>query len=257
MLYKNKACNNIVDSFKTGDIVLFHGDGSVDKFIEMTENTPWSHVGMILNPADVGLSNICGDRTLLWHSTPKLNVNDVEIKSKNYGPEIVYLDDILNFLKDYNYLVVVRKLDTYRSNKMITQLNQFIKKVHNDSFPKNPQLILEYIIGILMNVLNHIFKKNFSYNDASIIKNIENSGLKFIIENFSKKPYLIDMHTEFCSELIAQTYIEMGLLSKENIPEGFSPKSFSSQVNMILNNAKLEKEITISSPSKEESLSVS
>ena len=255
MLYTDKISKDITDSLKTGDIVLFHGGGDVSKFIEVLENTPWTHVGMIINPSDVGLSDICGNRQLLWHSTPKLNINDVEINSKDFGPEIVYLDDVLNLLQDYNYLIVVRKLDGYRTDKMIDELNEFIKKVHNDAFPTQPQLLLQYIIGIIMKVINIFLKRNISYIDTLIVKDIENTGLKFIIENLEKKPYLLDMHTEFCSELIAETYIAMELLSKENVPESFTPKSFSSQNNLSLNNAKLENEIIISSPSKELSAS--
>jgi hypothetical protein len=251
MIDINKISEDIKSSLKTGDIVLFHGGESVSKLIEMLENTPWSHVGMIINPSDIGLSELCGNRPLLWHSTPKLNINDVEINYKDFGPEIVYLDDVLNLLKDYNYLVVVRKLEASRTDKMMDNLNQFIKKVHNDSFPTQPQLFLEYIIGIIMAAVNRLFKKKISYNDTLIVKGIENTGLKFIVENLEKKTCLLDIHTEFCSELIAQTYIAMGLLSDEKVPESFSPKSFSSQENMPLNNAILEKEITISSPSKE------
>jgi len=253
MLSTTEISKDIKDSLKTGDIVLFHGGGSVSKIIELVENTPWTHVGMIINPSDVNLSDICGNRILLWHSTPKLNINDIEISSKDFGPEIVYLDDVINLLNDYNYLIVARKLDTSITDKMLDNLNQFIKKVHNDSFPTEPQLFLQYIIGVIMNIINGLFKKKIPYIYEVIIKDIENTGLKFIIESIEKKPYLLNMHTEFCSELIAQTYISMGLLSEENVPESFTPKSFSSQGNMLLNNAKLENEITISSPSKESS----
>ncbi|MDP4146590.1 MAG: hypothetical protein Q8936_19295 [Bacillota bacterium] len=251
MFNTNEVYGDIEASLKTGDIILFHGGESVSKLIETLENTPWTHVGMIVHPSDIGLSEKCGNRPLLWHSTPKLNIEDVEIESKDYGPEIVYLDEVLNLLKSYNYLVVVRKLDTERTAKMMDSLKQFINKVHNDNFPTEPQLFLEYIIGKIMNAINRLFKKRISYNSTLIVKSIENTGLKFIVEKLEKKPYLLNLHTEFCSELVAQTYIAMDLLSEEEVPQSFSPKSFSSQENLPLNNAKLEKEITISSPPKE------
>ncbi len=55
------------------------------------------------------------------------------------------------------------------------------------------------------------------------------------------------LSTHFCSELVAETYMHMGLLPDDTVPRSFSPKSFSSQGDSALKgHARLEKEIVIS-----------
>lgn len=224
-----KDYNIISKTLQTGDIVLFGGNTGISKIIENFEHTIWSHVGMIVLPGDIKPGIECEDKPLLWQSSPKLNIKDLLIKPENSGPELVYFDELLKLLKDYNYTVAVRKLDVIKTGVMIGSLNKFINKVHMDGFPSIHKLAIEFIEGNIREKLKHAVIKIINFFKREKVQAL--SGKK---------------QTFFCSELIAQSYIEMGLLPKYEVAGSYSPKSFSVQGGMTLkNSALLEDEIYI------------
>lgn len=230
------AYKSLSGTLKTGDIILFCGGSGISKVIEKLEHTQWSHVGMIVLPEDIKPIMECENKPILWQSSPALNIREVQNKPGSCGPELVYLDELLSLLKNYHYTVAVRRLDAHRTETMLSNLNSFISKVHMEGFPSIRKLAVEFLKATLKEKTTH-----------AIIKILR--LLKQLAGLFKKKQtefLCCKAGTFFCSELIAQSYIEMGLLPAYEVAGSYSPKSFSSQGNLVLsNNAHLENEIFI------------
>jgi|GEM_PF-6038774 len=226
----------LANTLKTGDIILFGGNSKISKVIETLENTIWSHVGMIILPEDIRPPMECEAKPILWQSSPELNIKEVQNKPGNCGPELVYLDELLDLLKNYNYTVAVRRLDAPRTETMLVKLNSFINKVHMDGFPSIRKLAVEFIKGTIKEKLVH-----------AIIEIVR--FLKKLAGLFKKgQAGFLDCkaNTYFCSELIAQSYIEMGLLPGYEVAGSYSPKTFSAKGDInLMSNAKLGDEIFI------------
>ncbi|MDF2986041.1 MAG: hypothetical protein K0R50_1551 [Eubacterium sp.] len=236
MTIVKKDYKTISKTLQTGDIVLFSGSGGISKIIEKFENTSWSHVGMIVLPDDIKPEIECENKPLLWQSSPKLNIKEVQNKPESSGPELVYFDELLKLLKDYKYTVAIRRLYTSRTEPMIGKLNNFISKVHMDGFPSIHRLVIEFIEGNIKEKFIHALIKI-----VSLLKKII-----CLIKKGKAKSLTCKDEMYFCSELISQSYIEMGLLPKYEVSKSYSPKSFSTQGGIsLLDGALLEDEIYI------------
>ena len=60
----------VENTLKTGDLVLFSGNGIVGRMIRFATRSPWSHVGMVIRDQSSGA-------LLLWEATTFSNVPDV------------------------------------------------------------------------------------------------------------------------------------------------------------------------------------
>jgi hypothetical protein len=295
MSYATKSFDEISGALCTGDIILFHGGGDVSRIVEIVEKSEWSHVGMAVRPAVIGLEADCGSKPLLWHSTPQLKgIIDVETKEERpAGPEIVYIEDILHLLKGYGYSVAARSLAASRKRDMMEKLRQFMETVHGDGFPSIPGLVIEYIEGTFRAVIKNLFRRKqkndvalqaedsvesmlrafmekkkeslclnladacgqvkilpdsliyqwlAEFKDQSDAMNLEAADSGKDMETLLSKKF----NTHFCSELVAETYMHMGLLPDNTIPRSFSPKTFSSKGDSALRkHLKLENEVII------------
>lgn len=181
----------IKDELKTGDLILFHGMLLSSRVNELLTGSQWSHVGMVIRPVDIGLSS--SKRLLLWESNTLVNLKDVELDEAKIGPMLVDLEQrIITDIKDRKDNKFQIRYNTCDiTNSMLEKLKLFIQKVHTDTFPKTE---------------NDLRKELF---DGRIL---------------NKK---VDNGDYFCSKLIADTYIHMGLLSTKYPPNSYEPKDFS------------------------------
>lgn len=194
--------DKIKDLLNTGDLILFHGTLRASEMIEFAEQSKWSHVGMVIKSQDIGIND--SDKLLLWESNTLTNLNDEILKNVKTGPMFVDLyRRLLTDLEDkYDNVFEIRYLkmnDELKNNiQMLDKLRKFILDVHTDSYPKSElKMIEDFLEGRIFN------------------KNTDN-------KNF------------FCSELIAATYMNMGILEEDHSPNSYMPKDFSNSNKLPL-----------------------
>lgn len=184
--------DEIRDTLRTGDLILFHGMSRNSKLNELLTDSPWSHVGMVIRPEDIGIKSSA--RLLLWESNTLVNLKDVELNEAKIGPMLVDLQQrLITDLEDKkDNLFKVRFNTCDISQEMLEKLKLFIKAVHMDTFPKTDfDLRKEFFEGVFLN------------------KEVNNGDY-------------------FCSKLIADTYIHMGILTSKYPSNSYGPKDFSS-----------------------------
>lgn len=141
-----------------------------------------------------------GHQTYIWESTIKSNVRDVDYYKTKGGPQLVLLKDrLINDvrIKDHSGWAI-RKLHVSESvrNTFDDALKHIVKVEHEKDIPGAIEVFVESVLGRF-----------------------------FEIETNEKKV--------FCSELIILTFIQMGLVSKEEIANGYTPKDFSSDSDKL------------------------
>jgi len=156
---------------------------------------------------------ICGvDQPLIWESTPLHFLEDQVLHSKKSGARIVSLDDRLRLGVEKKLYkdFALRRLKVKRTHDMMDKLRSYIENVHLLPYPTDWELATSYFRG------------------------------KVLDEK-------VNIPSMFCAELIAETYMHMGLLDFDHPPNGYSPKDFSSAVKLpLLKSATLEKELLFS-----------
>jgi hypothetical protein len=210
MKFPKVTFSEIKTDLKTGDIFLFHGDSKIEEVIQIGDKTEWSHVGMIVLAEDIGLES--DENVLFWESSSE-SYYDYDQKIEKSGPHLIKLQDLLSALhnlSDKRYFSV-RSLETARTPEFFNQLRSLMSEneIHNATFPKYEDMIKNYIEG-------HFLNKE------------ESDG------------------TYFCSQLIAETYKRMGILTSIEPSNAYAPKSFSSQENLgYLKRSVLNRELVI------------
>ncbi|GKU25091.1 hypothetical protein [Clostridium folliculivorans] len=184
--------DEVKDELKTGDLILFHGLLLSSQLNEIITRSQWSHVGMVVRPEDIGITK--SDRLLLWESNILVNLPDVELKESKVGPMLVDLEARLitdvEDKKDNRFKIRYNGCEI--TEEMLEKLKTFVGKVHMDNFPESE------------------FNLSKEFFEARILN-----------EEITNDSY-------FCSELIADTFINMGLLTRRYAPNSYMPKDFSS-----------------------------
>jgi hypothetical protein len=152
------------------------------------------------------------DPPLLWESTPLHFLEDIVLHSKKSGARIVSLDERLRsgVTRRLYKAFALRRLKVDRTEEMMGRLREYIENVHLLHFPSDWELVKSYFKGR-------------------------------ILDEETASPSL------FCAELVAETFMEMGLLATDHPANRYSPKDFSSAVKLPLQKgARLQKEIIFS-----------
>ncbi len=201
MEFKKVSYDEIHKTLQTGDIILFHGQLKSSELTEFLQGTKWSHVGMAVRPQDIGIDY---PNLLLWESNTLKNLDDAMADKPKAGPMLVDLKTRIQTDKTdgYDNLFQVRYLDPGILGNdldcMHSNLREFIFKVHSDDYPESE-----------MQMFKDFFEGKFKNRDPEPAK-------------------------YFCSELIADTYIHMGLLTKDYVPNSYMPKDFSDKKSIPL-----------------------
>lgn len=200
----SKPYSEARSQLRTGDILFLHGTSPAGVMIEKLEEKlhwpPFSHVGMIIKE---------GDNLYLWDAPgggdcfpdPYADDPDNRIYGNGVhtGCRVSVLDDVLAY---YATRVDVggfwiRQLTSGVSQDQFVALRKFINRVDGLSFPKG--------IG--------------GQDPAA-------SGLG---ENFAAGQVYTTLFygTYFCSQLLADSYMRMGLIDMDSLPpNGYSPAAF-------------------------------
>lgn len=190
------AYTSVKDSLKTGDLVLFHGVQVTSKLIELIEWSFWSHVGMVVLPKDIGLS---GEEPLFWESTSSGDglIDFLSGKPKESGPMLVSLGERIrvDLNQQYDTHFKVKYLNRPLDLSEFIKLEAFMKQTHKRGFPTAENTLKYYIEGR-------------AYNKPSPMTEV------------------------FCSELIAETFVELGFFSSNYVANGYCPDDFDKGNNL-------------------------
>lgn len=190
------AFASVKDSLKTGDLILFHGVQVTSKLIEIIEWSFWSHVGMVVLPQDIGLS---GEEPLFWESTSSGDglMDYLSGKPKESGPMLVSLGERIrvDLNQHYDTHFKVKYLNRPMDPGELQKLRDFMTKAHDRGFPSAENALKYYIEGR-------------SYNKQSPEKEV------------------------FCSELTAETFVELGFFSSDYVANGYCPDDFDKGSNL-------------------------
>ena len=188
--------DEVKDSLKTGDIVLFHGVETVSKLIELIEWSFWSHVGVVVLPEDIGLT---GQEPFFWEATASGDgiVDVLTGKPKESGPMLVSLRERIrvDLKQHYDTHFQVKYLNRPLKQQELQQLKDFIYKAHDRGFPTAENLLKYYMEGKYLNI---------------------------------PAPDTV----AFCSELTAETFMAMGFISTKYVPNGYCPDDFNKGDNL-------------------------
>lgn len=212
--------NELKPSLQTGDIILMKGLYPSSHVIELVEHSDWSHAAIVVLAKDIDFES--DDPILLWESNIKQEkkeyqnekVIDLLTKGKKddkSGPQLVSLHQRvqLNYKHKDDGKFAVRHLYTERNHHMFDILKEVMKTYHKSTFPSTKQEMEDPILGR--------FK-----------------GIQTSTDHI------------FCSELVAITYMAMGLLSKVHPSNSYIPADFSEALSVgLLNRAWLGNEIFI------------
>ncbi|WP_139488441.1 hypothetical protein [Brevibacillus dissolubilis] len=197
--------NHLEKVAKTGDLIFANGTSPGSKIIERVSDGEWSHVGMIIRKADLHLAGFTPSASLpdllVLESTDLDNLPDIVTGTYKAGVMLVPLQD--RFYTDvagdldeatfgYRPYQCVGQPASDTSNlttEQLTRLTNFISYVHGTPQASHVRMMGEYGAGLI--------------------------GL------------YVSMETYFCSKLIAQAYIAMGLLPSTTVPNGLSPDDFA------------------------------
>ena len=198
----SKPYSQVRSQLGTGDLVFLHGTSDAGVMIEKLEELagwpPYSHVGMVIND---------GDDLYLWDArveeiasrTRTATDPDNRIyKTVHTGCRVSVLDDVLAYyatkvdVKGF----WVRQLTSGVSQDRFGALRRFINRVDGQPFPTGPG------------------------------KEPDVSGLGLNFAAGQDKGSLF-FGTYFCAQLVADSYMHMGLLAMEAFPaNGYSPAHF-------------------------------
>ncbi len=198
--------SEIKNKLQTGDLVLFSGKYSISKLVERLEHSKWSHVAMVVRIPDI-------DELLLWESTALTNLPDEIYHDNKTGPKVVkLLDRLRTYGSDVSPYVppeyAIRQLEVERTPEMLSELSNLFCNLHGIPNPGEWKMILEVLEGRIFNI-------------------------KSKLDNYT------------CSQLVAESYIAMGLLSGKRATNGYMPMDFSSDGNLKLLKGSLTKEIFV------------
>lgn len=150
------------------------------------------------------------EELLFWESTTTETLPDVELHRIKTGPMLVSLRKrIATDVSDqYDALFAFRVLEGKRDANIADKLQQFIEEVHGASFPSLERMAWEFLEGKL-----HI-----------------QSGTT----------------TFFCSELVAETYMRLGIMDRSEPSNSYRPVDFSDRTDLpLLAGYKLSDELLL------------
>ncbi len=199
MEIKKVSYAEISSTLHTGDLILLSGQLFTSELTQFIQGSKWSHVAMVIRPEDIGINY---PRLILWESNTLLNLKDVGLDHPKIGPMLVDLEERIHTdkVEKYDDLFQIRYLDHRKFDKdeLHERLKGFIKKSHTSGYPSSE-------LQMFKDVFDGLFK------------------------NEDPEPF-----EYFCSELIADTYIHMGLMTSDYVANSYVPKDFSDQGSLPL-----------------------
>ena len=182
---------------QTGDIVLFAGKGGVSAGIKWLTFCPWSHVGMVVcAPPESGP---LADTVLLWESTNLDNLKDALDGVARRGVQLVLLGERI---QTYPGEIGIRMLSAHREPAMLEALSALRMKLRDRPYEQKK-------LELMRAALDGPFER---------LRNPE------------------DLSSLFCSELVAEAYQAMGLLTDHPAAkpsDEYTPRDFAGELALL------------------------
>jgi hypothetical protein len=204
--------NDFLMNLQSFDIVLMKGLLVTSKEAQSLTNSIWAHSGMVVVAGDLNLPGIDPNARLYWEANTADTAVDLLSNTLKEGPQLVYLQDriVHNYWVNYDGAFCARKLFYNRQPSMITTLNQVMQDTHPCGLPVVNGQYLELPYFLMGRFQNQVSPPG----------------------------------TFFCSQLLAHTYMALGLLTQQYPDNSYVPADFTESVDVsLLNGAWLGKEI--------------
>ena len=216
----------IRNKLQTGDLFSFEGHAPLDFMINLMEDGKYSHVGMVLRDTD--------SKLWFWHHPRqgKQFPDPYKGGQPHKGCRVADLDILLGYymqkmeIKTFTW----RQLTPSITGSAFSKLINFVTMVDGLPFPGDSAQFPAWIIAW--------FKKLYpSFNQQEL--NLATGLLLTYLTGNVLRAHVTGYY--FCSQLVADTYMHVGLLDRTPIPpNGYAPSNFEDQPTPIkLNGAKL------------------
>ena len=203
-----KTLKEIISEFSTGDLILFKGFGIESEIIEFVDDSPYSHVAMVIDMPE--LSN----KPLLWSSDEITTIDDFLNQGLHAGVHLMDLQSVMDLTASRtnkqgdHYTYSWRKLNYDKSGDFMKTLESFMRSVDGRAFPTLEDMALHYAEG--------------------------------------KMGKRADQKTFFCSQLATNTYIHIGIFPDSLIDNSVAPGDYGDSHSEKLpfqNKASLQAEV--------------
>ena len=180
-----------VELARTGDIWVFRGTGRADRAIRGLTNAPVNHVGMAVALDDLP--------PLMWHAELGRSLPDMWTGKRQRGVQLHDLRAaVLQWGQRYGQRGWVRQLSGELTREHEDGLLRAIARLDGTPFPSTAALAGRWLRGRVPQ-LRHA--ADADVDDASLT-------------------------TAYCAEVVALTFVEMGLLPDDHRPSWYDPGRF-------------------------------
>jgi hypothetical protein len=194
-----------VDLTRTGDIWLFRGQSGADRAIQTLTNSPVNHVGMAVVLDDLP--------PLMWHAELGRSLPDVWAGEHRRGAQLHDLHDAVQvWATKYGQRAWFRQLQPEVGREAEDAVLRTVARMDGTPFPSSAGLIGRWV---------------------------RNRGRR------ARPKDQASLETAFCAEIVAMTYVAMGLLPAERSPSWYDPGRFWSGDELNLIGGYLGQEIAV------------
>ena len=180
-----------VELARTGDIWVFRGTSRADRAIRGVTNAPVNHVGMAVALDDLP--------PLMWHAELGRSLPDMWTGKRQRGVQLHDLRAaVLQWGQRYGQRGWVRQLSGEQTREQEDGLLRAIARLDGTPFPSTAALAGRWLRGRVPQ-LRHA--ADADVDDASLT-------------------------TAYCAEVVALTFVEMGLLPDDHRPSWYDPGRF-------------------------------
>lgn len=230
--------SEIKSELKTGDLMLVQGNYPGSGLIAFLQQSPWGHVAMVVLGKDIDPRNTRNlrDGIFLWESnTADGDVANVwDNHGVKEGPMLVDLFCRLTYsAKNYDdVLIAHRSIQVAGPQLDFSKLPSFFTSVLTCTFPTNREILNSAYIGRRFNLESEEPEKyltlDIDYKTNSVTcLNMDGDKIKNAIIN--KK---FGNEKIYCTELIAETFKILGILTTTWVSNAYTAKDFSSDGNV-------------------------
>jgi hypothetical protein len=194
----------------TGDLWLFRGFSAADRAIRFTTNSPVNHVGMAIAIDDMP--------PLMWHAELGRSLPDVWSGEHHRGAQLHDLSAaVTTWALKYRQRAWLRPLEPTVTREMEDAALRTVSRLDGTPFPSMASLAG----GWLKSRAGSVRRRSKAEEEA-------------------------DLESAYCAEIVAMTYVAMGLLPGDRPAGWYDPGRFWSGDRLQLRNgAKLGDEIEV------------
>jgi len=216
LYYLNEV--KVKDSYSTGDVVLFSAGSANSMIIRMGTCSPYSHVGLVIKWKGAPKWAKDSNELYLWHSPKEViynvpNALAVSPQIHKEGPQLNPLGTYLAGLDEHEHSYVRHLRKVVDGRKAFGDLNE----------DKN--------LTKLKALINSARAKRYETNKTELFYSA--------LDDFSYQLNQENFGSYFCSELVAHSLKEMGVIGPSMPMNEYTPADFSEDWRMHLSNANV------------------